>query len=356
MLEGCLASLDDQTAVASDVDAGVEVVVVDNGSTDGTASFLARWADGGERRRVVTEPVAGLSRARNAGIAAAAGDVVLFLDDDAVAPRGWVDAHLRVYRNSPRTGAAGGPVMLTWPDGRPAWLAPRLEHWFSALDHGDRAGPFPADHGPYGTNMSLRRSVLAEVGGFAERLGRRRRSLLSSEEAELWRRVWAAGHDIAYEPAALVLHRVSSARLHRRWLLRRGWGQGRSNARLRVLTGEVTGAATVARTCAAESRHAARLAVTATRATLRSDTPTALDALARTIGHTAASLEHLLLWPRHAIGGSVKVGSGGTDGGAGGGVDERGGEAGAADGGTGRVGEVGADGSAGVQVESVRVG
>jgi GT2 family glycosyltransferase/actin-like ATPase involved in cell morphogenesis len=282
LLAACLASLDEQTAPAGTYD----VLVVDNGSTDGTAAFLAAWAakagakadgDGGNRH-VVTEPVAGLSRARNAGIAAATGDIVLFLDDDALAPRGWVDAHLGVYRNGPATGAAGGPVMLTWPEGRPAWLAPQLEHWFSALDHGDQAGPFPEDHGPYGTNMSLRRDVLAEVGGFAERLGRRGASLLSSEEAELWRRLWAAGHAIAYEPAALLLHQVSAARLQRRWLVRRGWGQGRSNARLRAIGGDVRSARQVAGACRARAdtprgwrsaRRVPRCAATAPRRSTR---------------------------------------------------------------------------------------
>jgi hypothetical protein len=146
--------------------------------------------------------------------------------------------------------------------------------------------------------MSLRRDVLADVGGFTERLGRRRRSLLSSEEAELWGRLWAAGHGIVYDPATLLLHRVSSARLSRRWLLRRGWGQGRSNARLRALTGEVTSRDQVAHACAGEAGHAARLAVGATRAAVRGDTAGAVDAVARCAGHTAAGLEQIWLWVR----------------------------------------------------------
>lgn len=302
LLTGCLDSLEHQTLADGD---RVDVVVVDNGSTDGTRGWLTRWAaTDPERRRVVQEPVAGLSRARNAGLATAGGEVVLFLDDDAVAPRGWVAAHLAAYRRTPGTTAVGGPVVLTWPEGRPRWLTPGLEHWYSALDHGDEAGPFPPPHGPYGTNMSMRRDDVVAAGGFAERLGRRGRKLRSGEEAELWSRLWAAGGSIVYDPAALVLHRVTGGRSNRRWLLRRGWGQGRSNAVMAsmattttattttdaVLPGAAVGAAPDAR---ADARFATRLLGDAARALRRRDQGAALDALVRATGHTAAALTHV---------------------------------------------------------------
>ena len=291
LLPGCLESLEYQTLAARD---RADLIVVDNGSTDGTGGWLTRWAARDpEHRTVVHEPVAGLSRARNAGLAAATGEVVLFIDDDAVAPRGWVAAHLAAYRRTPDAAAVGGPVVLTWPEGRPRWVTPGLEHWYSALDHGDEAGPFPEPHGPYGTNMSVRRDEVVAAGGFAEHLGRRGKRLRSGEEAELWSRLWAAGGSIVYDPATLVLHRVTGGRSQRRWLLRRGWGQGRTNAVMATMaltTAATVGAAPDARV---DARFATRLVADAARALRRRDQGAAIDALARATGHTAAALTHI---------------------------------------------------------------
>ena len=165
-LRTCLASLQHQLVGLPTF----EVVVVDNGSTDGTALFLAAWASADPSRHVVVEePSVGLSRARNRGIAMARGCIVLFLDDDAMAPQGWVAAHVLSYRRRPEVDAVGGPIVLAWPAGRPAWVTQRLEHWFSALDLGDEPRPFPTRHGPYGTNMSIRRSRRTRARGLLGR-------------------------------------------------------------------------------------------------------------------------------------------------------------------------------------------
>jgi glycosyltransferase involved in cell wall biosynthesis len=296
-LGGCLDHLARQIVpVATDV----EVVVVDNGSSDGTADVLRAWCarDPG-RRRAVTEPVAGLSRARNRGVAAARGDVVLFIDDDADAPRGWVAAHLAAYERDPAVVAVGGPVALRWPDGRPPWLGPRLEHWFSALDHGDRAVDFPRPHGPYGTNMSVRRAALEAVGGFDHRLGRRGRSLVSSEEADLFDRLWAADGRIAYEPAALVLHAVGRERLRRRWVLRRGWAQGRSNARRLLFRGPMS-RRELTTVCRAEVGMAVQGFGELVGLVMSGAQAAVVDELARRSGHAAAAAE--LVWLQRRAG------------------------------------------------------
>jgi glycosyltransferase involved in cell wall biosynthesis len=229
-LQQCLASLECQFAGDDELD----VLVVDNGSTDGTTEFLRGWSKPGVRE-VVSEPRLGLSHARNAALRASDADVVLFLDDDALAPTAWASHHLAAYRRADDIVEVGGPILLEWPAGRPRWASTELEHWFSALDLGTKAGPWPTPHGPYGTNMSMRRIAALDAGGFPIALGRKGKSLLSSEEAPLAERLMTTGV-VYYEPAAIIVHQVTSDRLSRQWIMRRAWSQGRSNARRAFLT------------------------------------------------------------------------------------------------------------------------
>lgn len=228
LLAGCLASLDSQLFDGDDV----EVLVVDNGSTDATPDVLRAWSTGRNGRRWVHEPQVGVSHARNAALAASDRQVVIFVDDDALVPPCWAQAHLAAYDSRLHIGAVGGPVGLVWPAGRPEWVTDSLSQWYSALDLGDAAGRYPNEHGPYGTNMSVWRSAAVAVGGFNPDFGRRGRSLMSGEEPELSRRLVEAGWELHYAPAAAVVQQVLPERIDRKWLLRRGWSQGVTNARL----------------------------------------------------------------------------------------------------------------------------
>ena len=128
-LRRCLDALDRQLAVPG----GIEMLVVDNGSRDETAELLADWSVHAtrERRRVIDEPTPGLSRARNTGVAARA-TTSCCSSTTMPSRRGWLAAHVAVYERDPAVVAVGGPVMLAWPNGRPAWITPRLAHWWSA--------------------------------------------------------------------------------------------------------------------------------------------------------------------------------------------------------------------------------
>lgn len=285
VLGQCLASLDNQIAEPGQL----EILVVDNGSTDATPDLLRDWTRAGRNRSVVVEPRAGLVNARNAALRASASVVVLFVDDDALMPAGWAHGHLTVYESDERAGAVGGPVGLHWPAGRPAWITDEITQWYSALELGDDTGPFPTVHGPYGTNMSVRRSAALEVGGFDGWLGRTGGNLLSGEESDLTRRLREAHWDIVYTPAAAVVHQVLPERVERRWLRRRGWAQGLSNARLEILADRPTSGMCVERSLV-ELRDSAGRWWRRRRGLTDEEE---LASLLRILAHAAASFEYL---------------------------------------------------------------
>jgi GT2 family glycosyltransferase len=84
---------------------------------------------------------------------------------------------------------------------------------------------------PFGANMAVRRRVALELGGVRADLGHRGAALGYHEDTELCRRIADSGHPVVDVPAAVVVHRVRPEQLRLRWVLRRAWFLGRSDAR-----------------------------------------------------------------------------------------------------------------------------
>src|SRR4051812_17957240 len=95
-LAECLASIAGQT------ERDLEVIMVDDGSTDGSAAIARRYADQDSRFRLITQPNGGLGKARNTGIAAASGEYLAFVDSDDRLP---VDAYARLLGTLEATGS-----------------------------------------------------------------------------------------------------------------------------------------------------------------------------------------------------------------------------------------------------------
>lgn len=213
--------------------AGAEVVVADNGSRDGTREALGPLAAAsGGRLSVVEEPTPGATRARNAGARAARGDVIAFVDDDALPAPGWLAALLEPFAD-PRVGAAGGRVALRFAGAPPPWWDEALALYLAAYDLGPQPldlGARPASDAPRGLNLAVRRNALLQVGGFNLRLGPRAGRPSVGEESDLCLRLGARGWHIRYVPAAVVEHLVDPARLDPRWFFRRAFLTGWSEA------------------------------------------------------------------------------------------------------------------------------
>jgi glucosyl-dolichyl phosphate glucuronosyltransferase len=211
-------------------DTPFEVLVVDNGSSDDTATRINGLAHGSIPVRYVREPRLGLSLARNAGIEHATGVVVAFLDDDAEADARWVDWLASVFRTDPAAGAAGGRTVVRWPDTRPEWMSDRIEGYYGKCDYGDRRRPLFFPEYPFGSNMAIRRDLLVALNGFRTDLGAHGSDLMAGEETDLFARLHKQQIRVVYEPRAVVHHWAAPERVTRRWTLRRAFKHGASTA------------------------------------------------------------------------------------------------------------------------------
>jgi GT2 family glycosyltransferase len=207
-LENCLRRLGEQEYPR------FEVVVVDNASGPDRATALVSGQRGGPATfRCVAEPRPGLSWARNAGIAAASGEIIAYLDDDEEPDRHWLAGLASGFARGPDIGCVSGMVL-------PARLDTPAQELFEQLGgHGKGRGFRPATfsrQGPQsplyplppfgvGANMAFRREALERIGGFDVALGAGTPTHAAEDTLAL-SMLLLAGYRIAYEPAALTRH------------------------------------------------------------------------------------------------------------------------------------------------------
>jgi glycosyltransferase involved in cell wall biosynthesis len=202
-------------ALAQDVGVPVEVLLVDNASTDGTPEVARRFPV-----RYVREPRQGLARARNAALRHATGDLIAFVDDDATPRPGWLAALVQVYRDCPDAWCVGGKISLQLPESIPSWFDPRRRDFtaaLSALDLGAGVRRVPYPESVWGANWSVSREAVRAAGPFLEWLGPIGRQRLLGEETEYCWRIQRLGGEVYYTGAAEVIHRIPPTRLTKQY-------------------------------------------------------------------------------------------------------------------------------------------
>jgi glycosyltransferase involved in cell wall biosynthesis len=172
----------------------------------------------------------GEAGARNTGLAAASGDIIVYMDDDAAAEPGWLAALLDRYADE-QVVAVGGALAPQWEGGRPGWFPEEFD-WVVGCTYRGLPEHVAAVRNIIGANMSFRRSALESVGGFRLDLGRVMALPAACAETELCIRLRqrAAGHTVLYDPWAVVRHQVPRDRATWRYFVRRCYSEGMGKA------------------------------------------------------------------------------------------------------------------------------
>lgn len=226
LLRGCLESLIGQSVEPR------EVIVVNNNSTDETATWLEEFIQTHPLFNVVFEPKQGLSHARNAGLVHAKGRYIAYLDDDGVADPNWVRGIQKTIEEVGEEFVAFGSAYFPfYQDSKPKWFADRFGTWYG----GPTIRSYMGGECICGGNMVLRKDILESVGGFSPDFGMRGTVRSFGEESEVHLKLKKLGLKTCYSPYFPIRHLVKKNQLVIGNLLLESFRTGRNAGQLGLL-------------------------------------------------------------------------------------------------------------------------
>ncbi|ADB61824.1 glycosyl transferase family 2 [Haloterrigena turkmenica DSM 5511] len=182
----------------------------------------------------------GISHSRTRGAEIATGDVVAFIDDDAVAEDDWVAELARVYEETDAL-AVGGHVAPDWVTEKPDFF-PAEFYWLVGCDERGMGEHMEELRNTYGSNISFRREVFLNVGGYDENTGRHGDRHIQAHEAPVCIRIANKyGRGVIYNTDAVVHHKLFDYRGDFQWLVFRSFWQGYSKRIMDLLLPEAKG-------------------------------------------------------------------------------------------------------------------
>ena len=216
LVERCIGSLKCQTCQPDEV-----ILVVDTEEEKESYSNLL-YGIRVVPMKVICSGRRGLAAARNRGIEASIGDIIAFIDDDAVADENWLYEIVNSF-DSENVMVVGGPVE---PIFRGKKIKEKL-NWIVGCTSNN-----PSTKRPIGCNMAIHRGVFNTMGVFNENLGRVKERLSIGEETELFLRIkkYKPNAEIIYNRNAVVFHEAPAHRTKLGYMLRRAYEEGLTKA------------------------------------------------------------------------------------------------------------------------------
>lgn len=215
-----------------------EIVLVDNNCTDRTHEECDRFVADFPlvQFRYFIETNQGLSYARNRGILESKGDILVYVDDDALVNPEYLQTYASFFDSHPDIDAAGGPIIPQYETEEPKWFSlytKTLVTGFMSL--GDVEREFPGERYPGGGNAGYRKRVFDKIGLFNVELGRKGDSLMCAEEKDLFDKMKSINVRFYYLPTAILYHIIPEKKLTMDYFDRLTLSIGRSE-RQRTLT------------------------------------------------------------------------------------------------------------------------
>lgn len=225
LLNETLSSLEQVVGVHAN---DVEIVVVDNNSSDSTAAILRQFST---CLPLVHdhESQQGHCFARNRAVDRATGDIMLWTDDDVQFDSQWLVAYRQAIDNDSNNSFWGGPIepkFLTPPS---KWIT---ENWqqlagcYAARDFGPVPRSLDAEHLPYGANFGVRRELCLQYP-FDTQLGRKGNAVVGEDERDFLLRLIQNGHSGRWVPTAKLEHLIPRDRATLAYIARYFAGQAR---------------------------------------------------------------------------------------------------------------------------------
>jgi glycosyltransferase involved in cell wall biosynthesis len=213
----------------------MEIVIVVDGNEDLYDTIERAYGTKGGIKVIPIEVNIGISGARNIGVKEAEGDVIAFIDDDAIADKEWVASLVDIYKRGDAI-SVGGKIMPIWLGGEPRYFPEELG-WLVGITHKGFAEDKVIEvRNSFGPNMSFKREVFDRIGYFNEKLGfgKSGTSYIQGEEPDFALRMKREmGKGVIYNPEALVYHRIPPSKTRPIVLLRRSFYQGYTKALLK---------------------------------------------------------------------------------------------------------------------------
>lgn len=225
VLRECITELMEQTLPSGEF----EILVIDN-DPSGSAKEIVEEASFPKKSifiKYFVVPVQSASRTANKGIQESQGDIVAFIDDDAIPAENWLEEIRRSFEKDD-VKIAGGKILLCQEEFLPGWVNEPIKKMLGKLDIGKTFRKMSNKEFPLLMNFAARREVFEKVGLFPEKLGYQERKPLGGEETAFAIAAGKKGYDVYYNPAMAVYHQIQHKKSKRLFFIKKKFWEGRA--------------------------------------------------------------------------------------------------------------------------------